>query len=381
MRGRRPGPPEGGRGRQVPRREALIRLLALCGVPVAAGRSARASLTHQTACPDLEGRRIRWLVGYSPGGGYDVYSRLIEPYLGRALGAEIFVDNVPGASGIVAARLLAAARPDGRTLGLIDGPGLLMANRRGLAQAPGLGEDLVPLVRVSRLHPVLVAAEGRGLRTIDDVLAMARRRAIVFGITGPLSQNFVNCSVTASLFGFDAEFVAGYPGSRDITLAIQRGDLDMAAFDTSSALTSLRAGRLVPLLRIAPGHAVDAGALEGVPHLGGAGGLVVRRPELFASSDAGGAASTRARAERLVTFTSLGRLVVAPAGLSAGLERCLEAALGSTLADPDFRASAGRSDRPLDVIPAARLGRALEAASTALDDLLPVIERAAGRVR
>lgn len=216
---------------------------------------------------------------------------------------------------------------------------------------------------------------------MDDVLARARGGPIVFGVTGPVSQNFVNCSVTASLFGFDAEFVTGYPGSRDVTLAIQRGDLDMAALDTGSALPAIRAGRLVPILQIAPGPSGLAPVLDDVPHLGGADGLAARRPELFTSSEAGSAAAARARAGRLVTFTSLGRLVVAPVGIPTGLRRCLESAIGSALEGPDFRASAARSNRPLEVIPAGRIRPYLDAASAALGDLLPVIERAARRTR
>ncbi len=102
---------------------------------------------------------------------------------------------------------------------------------------------------------------------------------------------------------------------------------------------------------------------------------------MFASSEAGSAVGARARADRLVTFTSLGRLVVAPAGIPAGLRSCLEGALESALGDPGFRTAAARSNRPLEVTPAGRMRRELDAASAALTDLLPVIERAARRAR
>ncbi len=373
--------PDGGGARPVTRRETLARLLAMCGVPALLSRPGRAGAAVQSACASLEGRRVRWLVGYSPGGGYDVYSRLIEPFLERVLDAEIFVDNIPGASGIVMARILAAARPNGQTLGLIDGSGLLMASRRGIAHAPGLGEDLIPLARVATTHPILVSGAGRGLRTMDDILARARVNPIVFGVTGPTSQNFTSCSVTASLFGFDAEFITGYPGSREVTFAIQRGDLDLAAADASSLLTSIQAGRLTPVLQMAREPSALDRVLEGVPHLGGVDGLASRRPELLASSETGGVAAARARAEALVTFTSLGRLVVAPAGISGRLRSCLESAVWAALDDPGFRAASASSNRPLNVATAAEVRRNLDASSSSLDDLLPIIERAAQRAR
>jgi tripartite-type tricarboxylate transporter receptor subunit TctC len=320
-------------------------------------------------------------VGYTPGGGYDAYSRLIEPFLESELQAEIFVDNVPGAGGIVGARTVADARADGRTLGLFDGPALLLANRRGIAHAPALDKDLVPLGRVSRLRPILVTGTRTGLRTIEDVIARARSRPIVFGITGPVSQNFVNCAVIADLFGFDAEFIIGYPGSSEIALAIQRGDVDAGSSDMGSTLSSIRARRLVPILQMGRRPSRLVPVLDGVPHLGGEDGLAARRPELFSPSADSGTGTARARADRLLTFTSLGRLVVAPRGVRDGLRSCLETAVASALEHPGFRASASAADRPLDVASAAEVRGELADASAAFTALLPAVERAARRAR
>lgn len=366
----------------VPRREALRRLLAIGGATLTAPLS-RARAMIRSVCTSLEGQRIRWVVGYSPGGGYDAYSRLIEPFLERELGAEVFVDNVPGAGGIVGARTAARASPDGRTLGLFDGPGLLMANRRGIGHAPALGRELIPLGRVARLRPILVTGRRSGLRTIDDLIQLARSRPIVFGITGPLSQNFLNCALIAHLFGLDAEFITGYPGSSEIALALQRGDVDAGSSDMGSTLTGIEAGSFVALLQMTRRPARLTRALEGVPYLVGDEGLVANRPELFTESgDVGaGPGNPRALAGQLVTFTSLGRLVVAPAGLPEELRGCLEAAVGSVLADPRFHASASRANRPLDVASATEVRRELSEASAAFTDLLRIVERAARRVR
>jgi tripartite-type tricarboxylate transporter receptor subunit TctC len=320
-------------------------------------------------------------VGYTPGGGYDAYSRLIEPFLEGELAAEIFVDNVPGAGGIVGARTLADAPADGRTLGLFDGSALLMANRRGIAHAPAVGEDLVPLGRVARLRPILVAGLRTGIRTIEDMIARARSRPIVFGITGPVSQNFVSCALIADLFGFDAEFIIGYPGSSEISLAIQRGDVDAGSSDIGSTLSSIQARRLVPILQLGRRRSTLVPVLDDVPQLGGEDGLAVRRPELFSPSPQSGTGSVRARADQLVTFTSLGRLVVAPRGVPDRLRSCLETAVSSVLEDPGFRASASAANRPLDVASAADVRGELAEASAAFTGLLPAVERAARKAR
>jgi tripartite-type tricarboxylate transporter receptor subunit TctC len=355
------------------RRQALARMLAACGIPMLGFPPGRPISGRQTPCEGIEGKRIRWLVGYSPGGGYDAYSRLLEPVLERVLGANILVDNVPGAAGIVAARTLANATADGRTLGIIDGPGLLLANRRRLASAPDLETDLVALGRVARLHPVLVTATRSGLTTIEDLLARARSGPLVAGVTATASQNFVNCALTAHLFGIDVRFVVGFPGSRELVLALVRGDVDFMAADAESVRGDIESDKLIPILRIARQPLGLYAALDGVPILAGEEGITARRPELFKLAGPGSSET----AESLVRFTSVGRLVVGPVGLPAQLRLCLEQGLSAALADPEFRTSAARAHRSLAVASGAEVRRELAMAASAITRLLPVVERAA----
>ncbi len=362
-----PGAPD------VTRRQALGRMLAACGIPMLGYPWTAESSALQTACDVLEGARIRWLVGYSPGGGYDAYSRLIEPALERALGAKILVDNLSGAAGVIAARTLANSPADGRTLGIIDGPGLLLANRRRVASAPDLQTELVPLGRVARLHPMLVTAAGSGLKTIEDLLARARSGPLVAGVTATVSQNFVNCAVSAHLLGIDIRFVTGFPGSREVLLAVIRGDVDFASADVESVRVEVESEKLVPILQISREPFGLYSAIDGVPILAGEKGITARRPDLLASAGSG----SRETAESLVSFTSLGRLLVGPAGLPAQLRLCLEEALSSALADPEFRASAVRAHRSLAVASAAEARRELATAASAITRLLPVVEEAA----
>lgn len=359
----------------VTRREALLRTFSACALIRLPHLGMASGISRGPACKDLRGATIRFLVGYSPGGGYDTYARLLEPVVERQLGAKIVVRNLPGAAGMVAARTLANATPDGRTLGILDGPGLLLAHRRRLQQAPDLEADLAPLARVARLHPLLVTSKRSGLHNVDQVLARARSGPLVAGITGTFSQNFVNCSVTAKLLGFEARFVAGFPGSREIMLALMRGDVDFAAADVESVRGHVESGQLSPILQIARAPYDLVELPNGVPHLAGSEGIVTRRPDLFLS----GVPGLRESAEALVSFTSLGRLLVAPAGLSDERRYCLEDTLSRSLGSPEFRASAERAHRSLDTASAAEVERELAVASEAIKVLLPIVEQAESR--
>jgi len=85
--------------------QALVH--ALCLVLAAAGAAA------QTPYPS---KPIRVLVPYAPGGLTDVVARLYAEQLRHSLGRGVFVENKPGASGIIAIEEMARARPDGHTL-------------------------------------------------------------------------------------------------------------------------------------------------------------------------------------------------------------------------------------------------------------------------
>src|ERR1044072_5902506 len=67
------------------------------------------------------GKTVRMVVGAGVGGGYDVFSRLIAPYLQKTLGTTVIVENVPGAGGLVALNKLYVAPPDGLPISLVQG--------------------------------------------------------------------------------------------------------------------------------------------------------------------------------------------------------------------------------------------------------------------
>src|SRR5688572_13950096 len=108
------------------RRSFVLLSLAICAI---------ASLTPAQA-QDAEknfyaGKTVRMIVGSGVGGGYDVFTRLIAPYLAKTLGTTVIVENVPGAGGLLAVNKLYVAPPDGLQISLSQG---MMA---GVAQLMG----------------------------------------------------------------------------------------------------------------------------------------------------------------------------------------------------------------------------------------------------
>src|SRR5687767_7090314 len=109
---------------------AVAVLLALVAVAIPAAAQQRF----------FEGKTIRIVVGFSAGGGYDTYSRVIARHLGRHLPGKptVIVENMPGAGSLIAANhLYKVAKPDGLTIGNVAG-GLVLAQVLG---QPGIEFD------------------------------------------------------------------------------------------------------------------------------------------------------------------------------------------------------------------------------------------------
>ena len=94
----------------VPAKRMLGAALALAGFALVATGAARAQSPEESY---YKGKTVRIVVGYGPGGGYDVYARMIAPYLGKSLGTSVVVENQPGAGGITALNRIMTAAPDG----------------------------------------------------------------------------------------------------------------------------------------------------------------------------------------------------------------------------------------------------------------------------
>jgi len=336
--------------------------------------AARPAWAQDVAC--IEGRTLRWLVGYTAGGGYDAYARLLEPFLEKATRARIMIQNLPGAAGAVALRTLAAARPDGLTIAILDGPGALWSSAVNEQPTPDLARDLTILGRVARLQHSLVTGPRSGAKTIEELVELGRRRRLVFGVTAPSSQNFVTCTVLARMFGLQVDYVVGYPGSRELMLALLRGDFDAMSLSIETGLDALAPDRVIPLLLVTS-ERLPWPQLQAVPRLTGDDGLAGRRPDLFASEPA----EILQLGEAVRDYLAFGRIIAGPGGIPDTRRRCLEDAVRTALRDPGLAAAAARAQRTLAVADAAQVRADVDRARAAVTRILPIAAAAARRTR
>jgi len=339
---------------------------ALAGLGLLAGRSGIA-----TACEGVAGGTVRWVVPYRVGGGFDTYSRLLEPVLEAKLGAEVVVANVVGAGGVVGAKEVRRAPPDGSTLGILNGPSILISNLTAAENVPKLGQELDILARLARDFDVWITAAASKVKTMDDVRRRAGGGRLVFGVARAPGEDWFSCALGSEFLGFEGKFVTGYEGTGNAVLAMVRGEFDVTSLSWGSARQYVESGEARALMQVSSAPIADHPGLADVPWLCGADGLAARHARNV-NQDVSRASSL---ATALSAILAAGRLVVAPPGLDPALRNCLGQAVYASITDPAFIAAARDAKRPLDPATGAEALATIQQVAQEAEALVPIIRR------
>ena len=287
---------------------------------------ATALLTTPAQAADVyAGKTIDFLVGGDVGGGYDIYARAVGRHLARFIPGNptIVVKNQPGAgSGRAATYLYGVAPKDGSVIGavfpgVIIGP--LLDDRAQALFDPTKFQYLASADNATR---VCISHARSSIKRFEDTLT---HKAIMgASAAGGSTRDYINLIKRAT--GAMLELVAGYKGSADIFLAMERGEVDgMCGLDWSS-LKSERPDRVrdktVNILVQTNLEPQGELAKLGVPQIW---------PFIRNADD-------KQAAELIISQQVLGRPYLAPPGVAAGPLRILRAAFAATLQDKDFLA-------------------------------------------
>ena len=246
---------------------------------------------------------------------------------------------------MVGASAIRDAEPDGRTLGLINASGLIVANAVDVGAAPDPVRDFRILGSVVSNHLVMFTGQGSGITSLPELLQVAQSQAIVAGVRDAGSSSFYAVPVTADLLGFDYELVTGYVGSAARTLALMRGEVDIVFGHFDSVQGQVDAGELVPLLQLTtvPGRRVD------VTRLAGPDGAARR----YAAAAGRSPDEAADGAAALAAIVGAGRLVVGPRALPEPLANCFESALARVLSSTELALAAERAQLSIDPLDGA----------------------------
>jgi len=274
-----------------------------------------------------EGKTIKLIVATKPGGGYDLYGRMLAKYMKTYLpGSKIIVKNRPGAGHIIGCSETYHAKPNGLTFGTFN-RSLPLAQ---LAELKGVKFDLTKMSWLgspaSELYSLVMVNK---FKTLDDIRTAP---VVKLSSAGIGSQSHVTSELFKNMFNLDnVKVVPGYGGG-EAELAMMRGELD-GQFGSLSSLTKfVEEGNGNVVLLIGKNKPKD---LANVPLMHELVKEEKYQPVL----------------KLLNTLNVLARPFAGPPGIPADRLKILRDAFYKSCNDPEFLAFAEKSGVPVDLTP------------------------------
>jgi tripartite-type tricarboxylate transporter receptor subunit TctC len=312
-----------------------LTVVALTG-PLLAPLPAKAQSVEEF----YKGKTINLAIGFSVGGGYDLYARHLARHIGKHIPGNptILPQNMAGAGSLRAANFIYTAAPkDGTAFGTF-------ARTTGInplleSGATFDGTKFSWLGSVTDDVSLCVSWHATAVKTWDDFL----KKPITLGGQGPSSEPDIFARLFKNVFDAPIKLVPGYPGTNEITLAMERGEVDgLCGLSWSTIKT-----RHAAWLRDKKINLLVQSSFKKVPELGDVA-LVVEQTK------------DTEKLQILKLFLAaqeMARPFAAPPGIPADRKAALVAAFDATMKDPEYLEEAKKLN--IDVNPVS--GKALDA--------------------
>jgi tripartite-type tricarboxylate transporter receptor subunit TctC len=314
--------------------------------------------------------QVSIFVGYGPGGGYDLYARLVARHLGKHIPGEpaMVVQNLPGAGSLRAANYIyTTASNDGTAIATFARNMSVMGVLGGHASVRFDPRKFTWLGSTSSYQNeayILWVRKDSPMKNLED----ARRPGgpeIVIGGTADGSTDTDVAMLIKQTVGINLRVVRGYPGSAEINLAVERGEVGGRFIGTSAVASTLPGwlrpdGPVRPLLQFA---------------------RTTRLPE-FANVPTAREVARDERGRQLIELAEipymLSRPFVAPPGVPAERAKALQRAFVEMAKDPDFLAEAEKLHADVSPVGATEAMQMIERLASAPADLKEAMRKLQG---
>jgi tripartite-type tricarboxylate transporter receptor subunit TctC len=321
----------------------LFLFVLLFGIPTIQSwaATAKSGFDEKAIADFYKGKTVRIIVGFSAGGGYDAYSRLIGRHLHKHIpgNPNVLVDNMAGAGSILAANHINNVAPkDGTIIGNISGQIIL----EQLFANPAVQYDLTKFrtlgVPIGETY-LLVVTRKPGVTRYEEVLGPKGKQIVMGGIPGSTVEQAP--IIMRDALGANIKVVSGYKGTSDIRLAIDSGEVD-GLFNswTSLKITSydkIKSGEWVVLAQMGEEPIADLPNSKNIPTIP----MVAKTEEQRQLLRFGIAAPNQ-----------FGKIYVLPPGAPQDRVAALEGAFTKTFADKEFLAEAEKGRLEIDPVSA-----------------------------
>jgi tripartite-type tricarboxylate transporter receptor subunit TctC len=310
----------------------LNRFMAVGTMIAAATLAATAGIA--AADNFYEGKRITIAVGFTPGGGNDLYARLLAQHIGRHIPGNpvAIVQNMPGAASSKPVLYLDAGAPKDGTEIASFGPDIIPLS---LLDPETMKIDFSKLSwigSISRDLRMCYAWHESAVKSWNDLL---EQKPFNVGASGPGSNAYTGASILKRMFHTNTNIIAGYPGSAEQRIAIERRELDGGCGAWNSLPAEwIEDHKIRTIVRLSPAPIGDG------PQAPYVGDLVRTDQE-------------RQILVLLLSAADLARPYVASLAVPADRVAILRAAFDATMTDPAFLADTKKADLPVSPVSGA----------------------------
>ena len=295
----------------------------------------------------FKGKTVTYIVATAPGGGYDLYGRLVSEYMQKYLpGSTFIVKNVPGAGNIVGTNLLYASKPDGLTIGTFN-TGLIYAQMIG---REGIRFDITKMSWIGKASsdPRVITINAKSpIKNFDDF--MASKEPQNFSTGGIGGSAYIETVMLTQALKLPIKMLSGYYGGDDFG-AMRRGEV----IGTISSRSTWE-------------QFVHNGYARFIAQIGGNNKDVPQLRDLVPNADP----KAKALLALVQSQGDLQRFTAGPPGIAKDRLDALRTAYKQALEDPELQAKAAKLDRPVDP---AYGDEVLEAVKVALNQPPETIE-------
>jgi tripartite-type tricarboxylate transporter receptor subunit TctC len=334
-------------------------------IAFAAGAMAMLSLSaaNADAVSDFyRGKSISLYVSFPPGGGYDIYARVLVPHFTRHIPGNpaIVIKNMEGGSGVKAASYLTTVTPqDGTSLGLF----LDTLTLGKVLGSPG-EFDPVKLLWVGRIVSTATVAVVWHTSPVQSVEAAKQKELVIAASVPSNSSSFIPTALN-DLVGTKFKIIRGYHGSPPMALAMERGEVHAVGGMSWEAIQMTKqdwlAGSKIKVL-----YAQGARRIKELPD----------DPGLldFASDE-----RSRKILGLLGGGPDIGRAIVAEPGIPGARAAALRKAFMATMEDPEFIADMRKRNLNVEPLGGEDVQKIVEAAAATPSELVEQAGRYAGQ--
>ena len=206
-------------------RNKHVHLLARLAIAVASCGVMQAAQAQEDVENFYKGKSIKVIVGFNPGGGYDIYARLLARHMGKHIPGNptLVVQNMPGSGSLKAVKFLETkAAADGTAITIFNS-GLISQSLTAPEKVNADFRDYAWLGSASEDIRVCFTWHTRNAKHWKDLLG---QRELQFGATSPGTLGYIEARIVADYLQVPLRLVAGYPGSAEKRLAVEKGELE-----------------------------------------------------------------------------------------------------------------------------------------------------------